>query len=98
MLALLKRESGRVRGRVFSYARLSPACAILASSLKLKDPPSDPSCWPPTAIIALGCERGVPFSGGFGAKAQPEKWRVKMQTYLLKSSHRIMHWLEQRNA
>jgi len=34
---------------------------------------SDPSCWSPTVIIALGCERGVPFSGRFGAKAQREK-------------------------
>ena len=31
---------------------------------------SDPSCWSPTVIIALGCERGVPFYGGFGAKAE----------------------------
>lgn len=42
MLALLKRENGRVHGRVFSYARLSPACAILASSPKLEDPRKRP--------------------------------------------------------
>ena len=42
MLALLKGESGRVHGRVFCYARMSPACAILASSPKLKDPRKRP--------------------------------------------------------
>ena len=37
-----KESSGRVRGRVISYARLSPACAILASSPKLEDPRKRP--------------------------------------------------------
>jgi hypothetical protein len=42
MLALLKGENGRVRGRVFSYARSSPACAIPDSSPKLEDPRKRP--------------------------------------------------------
>lgn len=39
---LLKGENGRVRGRAFSYALSSPACAIPDSSPKLEDPRKRP--------------------------------------------------------
>jgi len=42
MLALLKGESGCARGRVFSYARASPTCAIPDSSPELEDPRKRP--------------------------------------------------------
>lgn len=76
-LALLKGENGRVRGRVFSYARSSPACAIPDSSPKLEDPRKRPILLVAHSNNSARCERGVPFSGGFGAKAE----RVEMQTY-----------------
>jgi hypothetical protein len=57
---------------------------------------SDPSCWSPTVIIALGCERGVPFLAGLERKRSRKA--ESGNANLLKLSYQLTHWPEQRNA